>query len=95
MKKKRDEEEMGEDEGRRAIYIYIWCVLHPCAPSHFHWATEDPNKHTAHAGVWEGVNSNAMRQVLVGTARGKGQCEESGRTFGRLQCLLPYAPSHI
>ena len=75
MKEKWDEEEIGEDEGRRAIYLVCFAPIRTFATST--GPLKNPNKHTAHVGVREVVNSNAtMRQVR--------QMERtSGSTFPR------------
>ena len=57
MKKKWDEEEMGEDEGRRAKYLVCFVLMRTFATST--GPLKNPNKHTAYVGVREVVNSNA------------------------------------
>lgn len=43
--------------------LFMWSILHLCAPSHLHWATEDPNKHVT-SGRLEGFNRNATRRQI-------------------------------
>ena len=70
MKKKWDEEKMGEDEGRRAIYLVCFAPIHTFATST--GPLKNSNKHTAHVGVREGVNSNATRQQVRQMERTSG-----------------------
>ena len=66
--KKWDEEEMSEDEGRWAIYLVCFAPMRTFAT----WATENPNKHTAYVGVWEGVNSYTTRRQVRQMERTSG-----------------------
>ena len=62
MKKKWNEEEMGEDGGRRAIYLMCLAPIRTFATSA--GPLKNLNKYTAHVGVREGVNSNATRRQV-------------------------------